>query len=174
MSFKLHSLSLAALLASTAAVAQTYNILPNDYLGNSATGHISCQIQPPYLLKETSNLNFGNLLPDSVAATALLGLNGVVSSGDANVKIFAGTSTAGVWQWSGPAAPTIGAIAATTVTSGSNPPMTVDTFLTAYTSGGTGPFTNNGTITVGATLHLNANQPSGQYSGTYTLVGTYQ
>ena len=50
--------------------------------------------------------------------------------------------------------------------------MTVDTFVTNPAAGGT--FSDTTPLTVGATLHVNANQDPGSYSGTYDLTVNFQ
>jgi len=50
--------------------------------------------------------------------------------------------------------------------------MTVDTFVTNPAVGGA--FSDTTPLTVGATLHVNANQDPGSYQGTYDLMVTFQ
>jgi len=50
--------------------------------------------------------------------------------------------------------------------------MTVDTFVTNPATGGA--FSDTTPLTVGATLHVNANQDPGSYEGTYDVTVTFQ
>ena len=135
----------------------------------NVTGNASVVIQPAITATQTQSMNFGTVTPTSSAGTVVLSPAGAVTS--ATLGLYDAT-TAGIFNITAAdsTALTIN-FSAGTVTSGANT-MTVNTFTTTpttYTTSAAGALT----VDVGATLNVAANQPSGSYTGTYTMTVSY-
>ena len=161
------------LLAAGAALTAT-TIYSTSLNAATVTSTASANVLAPLTIADgTDQMNFGNVSGDATnATTVVLTTAGGTSSTDG--AIVSGSPTAADFDVTGAgnAAYTI-TLPGSTVLKGDGPEMTVDTFTSSVASpssltGGTGSFT------VGATLHINANQAVGVYTGNYDITVDYQ
>ena len=167
-------LILAALFLTIFAASNAYGQGANSA---SATANAKARVVNPISLAVagTSELNFGDVVPSTTTA-------GTVSLTAAGVRAAAGGVTLGsstsvgvpTFNVGGQANATYGITlpaGASTLTSGANT-MTVDTFTG---SKATGTLSAGGadSFTVGGTLNVAANQPTGSYAGTFSVTVTY-
>jgi hypothetical protein len=143
---------------------------------NSATNscNATATIVTGISLTKTADLNFGSVVPGGAAGAVVMSPAGARSAtGGASLGSSTGSS-AGSFTVAGlaSAAYSITLPASTTIASGGNN-MTVDTF--ASTPSGTGTLSGGGTqtLSIGATLHVAASQPTGTYSGSFNVTVTY-
>jgi hypothetical protein len=144
----------------------------------SATANASATIVSPIAISKTIDMNFGNVAASAALGTVILPPVGVRSAtGGVTLPATTGTVAAASFTVTGTAGYTYAItlpVAALTITSG-GPSMTVDTWTsnptpTATLVGGTS------TLTVGATLHVGANQAAGVYgipAETFTVTVNY-
>ena len=132
----------------------------------SATATATATIVTPIAITKTVDMNFGNAAVNASLGTIIL-TPASTRSATGGVSFLTGspgTVTAASFTVTGLAAATYAITlpaAFTTVTSGGNT-MTVDTWTSTPTP--TGTLTGGTeTLTVGATLHVAANQPAGTY-----------
>jgi Mat/Ecp fimbriae major subunit len=163
------SLGLASAVVALGFVSQ------HAIAANSATGHASAVILQAINLVETTQLNFGDIFQTGGAGTVTLSTGNVVSGAGFN---FFGTTAPGVFTATGsggaPAVITFSSGDKLTDTVGDLIPMgtyTTDQGATPSFPAGTGA--TNLVFKVGATLTIAANQPSGNYAGTYTVTVNY-
>ena len=137
----------------------------------TATGNASVIIEQAITATQTQQMNFGIITPLASAGTAILSPAGAVSSGTLS---FYGTPAAAEFSITAAPSTTLTITYSNgTVTSGGNN-MTIDTFTSTSTpslntTDGTGALA----LLIGGTLHVGANQPSGTYTGTYTVTVSY-
>lgn len=131
----------------------------------TATANASATIVGPISLTRTAHMNFGNVAVGASSGTVVLTPEGTRSA-TGGVTLPASTGTVGA------AAFTVGGVdtytfaitlpASVVISNGANN-MTVDTFTS--TPSGTGVLGATGaTLTVGATLNVNAGQAAGNYT----------
>jgi hypothetical protein len=155
---------------SAAAALSAIVFTGSQALAASATGSASATIAQPIAVSETTSLNFGTVTTSASAGTAVVSTaSGLTTTG--GVAAFGGTPSAAAYSVTGEgsSAFTVSLPTTATISSGANT-MTVDTFTHnagAALSGG------SATFNVGATLNVGANQPSGAYTGTYTVTVNY-
>jgi hypothetical protein len=146
------------------------------YGQSSATATASATIVGPIAIANTTNMNFGNVAVGASGGTVVMTPAGVRSvTGGVTLPATAGTVSAAAFNVTGVDTYTFAItlpVAAVTITSGANT-MTVTNFTS--TPSGTGTISGTTSLTVGATLNVSANQPSGNYvSGTpFTVTVNY-
>lgn len=162
------------LLVVGAAVASS-SFFSTTAFAASTNGNATATVLAPLTLTAGAGMDFGDVAGATGAATTvILTPAGGTSSGDG--ATVGGTPVAGAFSVTGDDALTydISLPANATLTGGTGPDITVDTFTSSKagnsstTSGGTDNFT------VGATLNLADGQGSGTYSGTYAISIDYQ
>lgn len=168
-SVKLALLALTAIGAGTQANAA------------STTATASATVIAPITINSTSNLVFGKISAVATPGTVTISPNGTRS---ATTVTGAGTSSAAAFQVNGEpgTAYTIDTSASTAnLTSGSDTmalTLISDFTASAATSGtqanGTLDGTGKQTLYVGGTLAVGANQPAGSYTGSVSVLVTYQ
>lgn len=161
------------LLAVGAAITTT-GLYSASALAADATGNATAVVLAPLAITAGAAMDFGDVAAVTGAtSTVVLTSAGATSSGDGATT--GGTPAAGAFSVTGDDTLTydITLPTSTTLTGGSGPDITVNTFTdsaggSSTTSGGTDSFT------VGATLNLADGQGSGTYAGTYTVTIDYQ
>lgn len=156
------------LSAVTALTAST--LMSTQAFAATATGDASATIAQPISVAQTTPLNFGSVTTSAATGTIEITPAGAVNylGGVAN---FGGTPTPATFAVNGEGALAFNVTLPTTatLTSGANS-MVVNTFTHNAPAALTGGVAN---FQVGATLNVGANQPSGNYTGTYTITVNY-
>lgn len=142
----------------------------------TSTGSAQLTVIEPIGIQNVADLRFGRLLAPATAGTVTMGPTGVVSEAGGmvgNTSTPQGTNGRGPGGfaifWDGATLVRITTSTPTfTLSSGTNT-MQVSNLTAARFS--TTP--NSLSITIGARLAVAANQPTGDYSGTYTLRADY-
>lgn len=150
----------------------------NTFAQVSATATATATIVSPIAISKTVDMNFGNVAASAALGTVILTPAGARSiTGGVTLPATAGTVTAASFTVTGTPgytyAITLPAVALT-ITSG-GPSMTVDTWTSNPTPTGT-LVAGTSTLTVGATLHVGANQAAGVYgvpAETFTVTVNY-
>lgn len=165
---------LAFVVAAVAIAAFT----PAAHAQFSATtaANISAVVVTPITLTKTSDMSFSKVSSGAAGGTVLLGTDGsrtpggTVTVGGAN-----GTAAAFLVQGDANATYSISLPATPSAMAGGAPAMTVDTFISSPPAAGGGTLSGTGsqTLLVGATLHVNAAQSPGTYSGTFSVTVAY-
>lgn len=136
----------------------------------TTTANARAVIIQPITAQNSADLDFGTIIPGTSNSTVAVAWNDARTCGAA--LTCSGTITAPKWLVTGSGGRTLiwtGA-ASTTVSSGSDT-MTVDILNLGST--GTIPASGSMTIAIGAVLHVDANQPAGNYSGTFNVDFSY-
>lgn len=153
-----------------AACIATYSI---QAIAATANSSATATIVTPIAITNTTGLSFGDVVSGTAASTIVMTAANARSVGSGDAILGAANGNAASFDVTGepstaytinlPASPV-------TLTSGGNT-MTVDTF----TTDGSGVLSAGGaeTINVGATLNLSASQPTGTYTGTFTVETIY-
>ncbi len=133
----------------------------------TASGNASGTILTALTLNKTNNLNFGIISAGSTAGTVVLTPSGSrsVTGGCQLTAGSPGTVTAAAFSITGTSTTTysISLPSASTIITGSGAPMSVDTYVSTPSGGGS--FSGTAvTIYVGGTLHVASNQGTGLYS----------
>ncbi len=144
----------------------------------SATATATATIVSPIAIAKTVDMNFGNVAASAALGTVVLSPAGARSAtGGVTLPATVGTVTAASFTVTGTPGYTYAItlpVAALTITSGA-PTMTVDTWTSNPTPTGT-LVAGTSTLTVGATLHVGANQAAGVYgipAQTFTVTVNY-
>jgi len=148
------------------------------WAANSTSGTITATALTAISVVEsgTQHMNFGMFVPGTVVDTIVLTPAGARSNPGGHLLLPGTGAQADLFTVTGDTNNPSFSItlpgSAVTLTSGANN-MTVDTFTS--TPAGTGTL-SSGTlnVTVGATLHVGANQVAGSYTGSYTFTVAYQ
>lgn len=143
----------------------------------TTTANANARIITAIDITRTAHLNFGDVVAGGTPGTVVL-TAGATPARSSTGGVTLGNSTTvsdAIFTVSGEPLSTYAITlpgSAVTITSGGND-MTVDTFTSSPNA--TGALDGGGTQTlyVGATLHVAANQPNGQYSGTFSVTVTY-
>jgi hypothetical protein len=157
----------AAAVMAPAAFAQT---------SANATANANANIVPGISITNTAALNFGDFLVPGAAGTATVDPAGVRTTA---LTTAGGTVTAAAFTVSGAGLKTFDVAfgaPSITITSAANS-MTVDQFTPSCdpcTFGGTAATLTTLPLTVGGRLNVNASQPIGAYTGTFSVIVTYQ
>lgn len=132
----------------------------------TATSTATAKIVTPISIVKNVNLDFGNVAVTSIGGTVVMSPAGIRSvTGGLTLPVITGTVTAASFAVAGEGSYTYAITlpaAATTITSGVNT-MTVNTFTSSPTPTGTLSAGGSQTLTVGATLNVNASQAPGTY-----------
>ncbi len=139
--------------------------------GFSATKTAKVKIFAPISISSGGDMDFGTMVTTGTAGTVTVTPAGARSSVD--VDLLGGIPAAASFDATGASDATYSIIlpSSATLSSGGNT-MTVDTFTD---DAGASPTLVGGsdTFNVGATLHVDANQAAGLYSGTFTVTVNY-
>lgn len=161
------TLVIAILGFSTASFAQSA----------SATG--SVRLLTPISIVKNLDLRFGSVLTNNAAGTVVIGHTGAsVRTMGTYTDLTTGADAYGAAKFtvSGTKSQKFAVTLPTTLSlagpTGSTP-LTVDTFTTDFTAGGTLDATGTKVILVGAKLTIPANQEGGTYSGTFNVTVAY-
>jgi len=139
-------------------------------------GNASATVLSPLTLTPGAGMDFGTVAGVTGAvSTVVLTPAGGVSSGD-GAKIAGGAPAAGAFSVTGDdtLAYDITLPASTTLTGGTGPDITVDTFTSDKAGNSSTTSGGNDNFTIGATLNLADGQGSGTYTGTYPVTIDYQ
>lgn len=149
----------AALLAGTAVHAET------------GTGTARANIVTALSVAGTTDLNFGNIVTQADAGTVTISTTGALTK-TGNLVTF-GAVSAGVITINGHPSQNVTVSIADTTLTGAGAAMDLDTYKLSPAS--PVPLDSNGTkaVSVGATLHVNAAQAVGAYTGTYQITVNY-
>ncbi|HRZ42583.1 MAG TPA: DUF4402 domain-containing protein [Bacteroidales bacterium] len=138
----------------------------------NTTAQTSAYIVTPIAIQKTVDLNFGKIVPSTTAGTVVVTPAGARNfTGGAQVFLNDQTFAAAEFTVTGEANATYSITinnSSFTVTNGANS-MTVNTISTSPTPTGTLSAGGTQTLSVGATLNVDANQAAGQYSNTNSL-----
>ncbi len=149
----------------------------NAMAANSqATGDAKAKIIAPLTITAGDDMNFGTMLSSQAHNVVLTTADGRTSNvGAMLVDDSANAAKAGRFTinngGSGAVKATITLPDSTTVKNGSTN-LTVDTFTSDFPSDGS-IGVGDTTLKVGATLHVTANAPAGDYTGTYNVTINY-
>ena len=141
----------------------------------SANANANARIVPTITLAKSADLNFGDVVAGASLGTVVMtsasarSATGGTTLGNANGAAAAGFNVGG--QASATYAITLPG-AASTISDGGGHTMTVDTW-TGSKATGTLSGAGADTFTVGATLHVGANQVAGTYTGTFSVTVAY-
>lgn len=160
-----------SLIALFVAIA----LLPELVMAASATGtgDAKAKIVTPVTATKTQDLNFGSMLGE--ANTVTVSHAGARTATTSSALVNDGnTPTAGRFTVTGPNNQpiTVSLPANATVTSSTNS-MTISNFTSDKSGSQSLDGTGNLTINIGADLAVTANQPEGDYTGTYQINITY-
>lgn len=126
-------------------------------------------------ISNAAGLQFGQLVASASAGTVVLAPNGTATASGGVILGNAAGRAAASFTVTGNANATYAiTLPSTSVTLASGTDsMTLDSFTS--NPSGTGMLSSGGSqaLTVGATLHLGANQPAGSYSGSFSVVVVY-
>ena len=143
-----------------------------SFAQNTATATSSATIITPIAISKTTDMNFGNIVAGAAGTVALSVTNNRTATGVTLPTATPGTVSAAVFTVTGLANSTysISLPAAFTIT-GAGTPMTVDNFVSTPTPTGVLALGTQ-VLTVGATLHVAANQAAGLYTNPTGLTVT--
>ncbi len=144
----------------------------------SATANATATIITPISITNVADLNFGNIVAGTTPGTVTVSHDGIRTKSDGVTLPTAtpGTITAARFNISGlpNATYSITLPSSTTITkNGGTEQMTIDNFTSDPHE--TGTITTDGTqiLAVGGTLSVKANQPAGEYTGTFDVIVAY-
>ncbi|MCI0507138.1 MAG: DUF4402 domain-containing protein [Gammaproteobacteria bacterium] len=155
----------------------------------SASTSASANVVAPITITQNTALDFGTLIPDTAVQTVAVTAAGAISASGAVTLV--GGHAAGNFTVQGTAGESyvITDPGVVVITAGANT-MNVDTWIfttadcieaTAAACGGgatvipgVAPALGSDTMTVGATLHVGANQAAGAYTATFNMTVNYQ
>ena len=142
---------------------------------NTASGNASATIVAAINVAESTALKFGNVAAGASPGTVVVTTAGIRSNFGGAVLIPGGGEVQGIFDVTG-AINANYAVASpdgttTTTLTGPGPAMTVDAFTTAHNTALDG--VGHDLLSVGATLHVAANQTAGSYVGTYPVTVNY-
>ena len=170
---------LLSVLVATAAVG--FGGFAMNAGASDGTGNASATIVAPIAITEAAggDMDFGSVSGDSDVAnssTVVLSTAGAVTASvNAAVVPLTGAQAA-TFDVTGAANALYDIVlpsAAVTISNGTDN-MTVDTFVGSLGASGTLSAGGTESFNVGATLNIAGNQPTGTYTGTYTVTVTYQ
>lgn len=130
-------------------------------------------------VSNTSGLAFGSIVPGSSGGTVTVPYDGSSRNCSAEVVCIpqnpgsaagfdvTGELTGGNYSITLPSSPV-------TLSNTAGESMTVDSFIDSENGSGSLSVGGNGSFTVGATLNVGANQPSGGYSGSFDVTVEYE
>ncbi|OIP84408.1 MAG: hypothetical protein AUK44_02460 [Porphyromonadaceae bacterium CG2_30_38_12] len=132
----------------------------------------------PLTITETSSLHFGTMTVSAAAGTCVLSTANVrTATGGVTLSSLSPTSTNAAYNTTGSAGLNYLISLPTNMTvtrNGGSETMTIDTFKSSKTGNlGTIGAGSSDNFTVGATLHVAANQLAGLYQGTFNVTVAY-
>ncbi len=158
------------------SLALTMGLVSLALPAGPARAQITATFTNPLTITEDLELDFGSLIPGTIAGTVTIAVpSGSSTRSGIDVIFLDSTFSHGEFTVTGDggAAFTITLPASITL-SGPGADMTVDTFTTNPASPTTIIFTGEREVRVGATLHVGAFQAAGSYTGPYTITVEYQ
>jgi hypothetical protein len=160
----------------TGVILMTIAALNVNAQATSATDDAtaSARIITPITLTNTQGLAFGNIASSAATGSVTISPLGIRSHSGGVTPSAIGTYNNAVYTATGEnnATYSISLPASVAITSGSNS-MTVNGFTSDPNATGLLNGTGSQTINVGATLNVNANQATGDYTGTYNVTIAY-
>ncbi|MDO4183954.1 MAG: DUF4402 domain-containing protein [Rhodospirillales bacterium] len=142
-----------------------------------ATGDAKAKIIAPLTITQSENMNFGTMLSSSAHNVTLDHADGRTSTVNAMLvddKANAPKSGKFVIKNGGTSAVTATiSLPASTTVSANETSLTVDTFTSDFPTGSNNIPAGDTNLKVGATLHVTANAPAGDYTGQYTVTINY-
>lgn len=144
---------------------------------DSATGNSKAKIIAPVTITAGDDMNFGTMLSSSAHNVILTTADGRTSSVSSMlVDDSANTPKAGRFTINNGGTAAVTAtitLPSSTKISNSGTDLTVDTFTSDFPTGSNNIPAGDTTLKVGATLHVTASAPSGDYLGTYDVTINY-
>jgi hypothetical protein len=143
----------------------------------TATSNAAAVIIAPLSITNTTGLHFGTIMRSATSGTVSIATNGNRSSlGGVTLSSLAPLHSAATFNVEGESGRTVTITlpASTTITNAASDNMVVDNFVSDPDDAN--PVTLTGAATVlriGATLNVGANQPSGTYTGTFSVSVNY-
>lgn len=143
----------------------------------TATSNAAAVIIAPLSITNTTGLHFGTIMRSATAGTVSIATNGDRSSlGGVTLSSLTPVHSAATFDVEGESGRTVTITlpASTTITNAASDNMVVDNFVSDPDDAN--PVTLTGAATVlriGATLNVGANQPSGTYTGTFSVSVNY-
>jgi hypothetical protein len=145
--------------------------------GSAAMTGVTWQVVKPLTLARTADLAFGDIIAGPTAGTVVVSTAGARSAtGGVTLGRSTGVS-AGQFTLNGEPAASYNLTVSPspiTLTSSAGNTMTVTPVTTSLASSGSLPATLPVALQLGGTLNVGANQPAGNYTGTFTLTVGYQ
>jgi spore coat protein U-like protein len=140
----------------------------------SASATATATIITPIVLESSANLQFGNVVASTAAGTIVVAADATRTwtggaTGISGLPVSAAAFTVG---GGANRTFTITLPASTTISAGTNN-MTVDTFTSSLGASSTLDGSGAAALTVGGTLNVNASQPAGEYTGTFSVTVAY-
>lgn len=159
-------------LAAIALLVPAGSAMAQSSANASATA--TATIITPITLTNTAALQFGNVVASTTAGTIVVSSAGVRSATLGATAISGLPVSAAAFTVGGGANRTftITLPASTTITDGTNN-MTVGTFTSSLGASSTLDGSGAAALAVGATLNVNASQPAGEYTGTFSVTVAY-
>lgn len=131
-------------------------------------------VSPVSITQQGEGLDFGTMIAPTEAATVTIESSGSRSSSKSGILVGTNEGAAGIFEITGTPdqSVTVTLPDSATLNGSESGEMTVKTFTS---SKGTAFTLDGGTVTmnVGATLHVGASQPEGEYTGTYDVTVSY-
>lgn len=133
-----------------------------------ATGTATASVVAPIAITQAANLSFGTIAPTGTAGTVTIATGGARTS--TNVDLFtSGAGSAGQFNVTGEGTSTF-----STTIPGINLVSGSDTMAATFTNDAPSALTGGAaTINVGGELAVGAAQPTGSYTGTFTVTVAY-
>lgn len=151
------------------AAGQYSGILSMDCDGQIASVAVDATLLSVIAISNTVALEFGSMIPEATSGTVTVSTTGARSA--VNVTLFGGSVAAAGFTVTGEAGQAYGLQLPSSITiGGPGGTMTVDGFVddaSLFLTGGSDSFS------VGATLHVGADQPRGDYGGSFAVVVSY-
>ena len=157
-----------------ALVASLFTSMP--VTATTITAGVSATITGGIAGNATTGLSFGDVSPGISPGSVTVDLSGFRTSIGGITLGMAKPASPAIFQVTGTPSKTYSITAPTTLylTDGAGNSMLVDNFISSPTgSGGLLDAGGSQTLTVGGTLHVGANQPSGSYSGVLAMTIVY-
>ena len=163
------SLAIAVVMLAFAGTVQAQSA--------TATSNAAAVIIAPLSITNTAGLHFGTIMRSATAGTVSIATDGTRSSlGGVTLSALAPVHSVATFSIEGESGKTVTITlpASTTIVNAATDDMIVDAFVSDPDDAN--PVTLTGAATVlrvGATLNVDANQPSGTYTGTFDVSVNY-
>lgn len=143
----------------------------------TATSNAAAVIIAPLSITNTGGLHFGTIMRSATAGTVSVATDGTrTSGGGVTLSALAPVHSAALFSVEGESGRnvTISLPASTTIVNAATDDMIVDTFVSDPDDANPVALTGAATVLrIGATLNVDANQPSGTYTGTFSVSVNY-